>query len=86
MRETVTRRTVLASALAMPFVLDSTRARADQTFVLGTWGGDYQRLMMENIEAPLLHKLGIQSVAEMRTLMGFSCGHAARTASHTSRG
>ena len=73
MRETVTRRTVLASALAMPFVLDrampfvldSTRARADQTFVLGTWGGDYQRLMMENIEAPLLHKLGIQSVADI---------------------
>ena len=28
----------------------------------------------------------IQSVAEMRTLIGLSAGHAARTASHTSSG
>lgn len=65
MRDSVSRRTLLASALATPFIIDSTRAHADQTFVLGTWGGDYQRLMMENIEKPLLSKLGIASVADI---------------------
>ncbi len=61
----ISRRSVLASALATPFLIDSTRARADQTFILGTWGGDYQRLMMENIETPLLSKRGISSVADI---------------------
>jgi putative spermidine/putrescine transport system substrate-binding protein len=61
----LSRRTVLATALATPFVIDSTRARAAQTFVLGTWGGDYQRLMMENIETPLVTKLGFASEADI---------------------
>jgi putative spermidine/putrescine transport system substrate-binding protein len=65
MRDFVSRRSVLATALASPFIIDSTRARADQSFILGTWGGDYQRLMMENIEVPLLKKQGIESVADL---------------------
>jgi putative spermidine/putrescine transport system substrate-binding protein len=62
---TVSRRTLLGAVLAAPFIIDSTRAHADETFILGTWGGDYQRLMMENIEKPLLGKLGIASVADI---------------------
>ena len=65
MRDTVSRRTLLASALATPFIIDSTRAHADQSFVIGTWGGDYQRLMMENIEQPLVRKLGFSSEADI---------------------
>jgi putative spermidine/putrescine transport system substrate-binding protein len=64
-RRGVSRRAVLATALATPFVIDSTRARAEETFILGTWGGDYQRLMMENIEMPFLRKQGIASVADI---------------------
>jgi putative spermidine/putrescine transport system substrate-binding protein len=64
-RRAVSRRTVMAGALAAPFVIDSRRVQAAQTFVLGTWGGDYQRLMMENIELPLVRKLGIESVADI---------------------
>jgi putative spermidine/putrescine transport system substrate-binding protein len=64
-RRGVSRRTVLATALATPFVIDSTRARAEETFILGTWGGDYQRLMMENIEMPILRKEGISSVPDI---------------------
>ena len=51
-----------AGVLAAPVIV--RRARADETFVLGTWGGDYQRLQMENIELPLVRKLGLQSVVD----------------------
>jgi putative spermidine/putrescine transport system substrate-binding protein len=58
----VSRRVVVGGLLAAPALI--TRARADETFVLGTWGGDYQRLQMENIEIPLVRPLGIQSVVD----------------------
>jgi putative spermidine/putrescine transport system substrate-binding protein len=34
-------------------------ARAEETVVVGTWGGDYARLLHENIDAPLLEPKGI---------------------------
>ena len=55
----------MAGPLAVPLAAAIIRsARADETFVLGTWGGDYQRLQLENIELPLVRKLGIQSIAD----------------------
>jgi putative spermidine/putrescine transport system substrate-binding protein len=41
-----------------------TRTRANETFVLGTWGGDYQRLQLENIELPLVRQLGLEAVID----------------------
>ncbi len=58
----LSRRGVLAGMLAAPAIM--TRALADETFVLGTWGGDYQRLQLENIELPLVRPLGVQSVVD----------------------
>jgi putative spermidine/putrescine transport system substrate-binding protein len=56
------RRGVLAGVLAMPAVISA--ARANETFVLGTWGGDYQRLQLENIELPLVRPLGLESIPD----------------------
>ncbi len=59
------RRTVLAGAglLAAPSLIRP--AMADEQIILGTWGGDYQRLQMENIEMPLVRKLGIETVPDI---------------------
>jgi putative spermidine/putrescine transport system substrate-binding protein len=56
------RRSVLAGVLATPALISA--ARANETFVLGTWGGDYQRLQLENIEIPLARPLGIESIPD----------------------
>src|ERR1700742_1063693 len=58
---TLPRRLVLG-ALAAPAIIRS--ARADETFVLGTWGGDYQRLQLENIELPLVRPLGLEAIPD----------------------
>ncbi|MEA2729763.1 MAG: putative spermidine/putrescine transport system substrate-binding protein [Acetobacteraceae bacterium] len=61
------RRTVLAGVLAAPALVSPalvTRAGATETFVLGTWGGDYQRLQLENIELPLVRQLGLEAVID----------------------
>lgn len=42
---------VAAGALASPYI---ARAQAKGRIVVGTWGGDYARLLNKNIEAPLL--------------------------------
>jgi putative spermidine/putrescine transport system substrate-binding protein len=65
MPEAFSRRTLLAGAglLAAPGLIRS--AHAEETFILGTWGGDYQRLQMENIEKPIASKLGIASVVDV---------------------
>ncbi|MBC7799022.1 MAG: extracellular solute-binding protein [Gemmatimonadaceae bacterium] len=60
-----TRRTVLAGAtvLATPFIIGSeARAQANR-MVLGTWGGDYARLLNENVEQPLLQ--GVEVVQDV---------------------
>ena len=43
----------LASGLAMPAI-----AQDNKRIVLGTWGGDYSRLLAKNIETPLLAPKG----------------------------
>jgi putative spermidine/putrescine transport system substrate-binding protein len=58
----LTRRSAVAGLLAAPAIIRG--ARAGETFVLGTWGGDYQRLQMENIELPLVRPLGLESVID----------------------
>jgi putative spermidine/putrescine transport system substrate-binding protein len=59
----LSRRTVLAgaAALAAPAVLSRT-AKADGRCVVGTWGGDYARLLRENIDDPILKPEGIEVV------------------------
>ncbi len=56
------RRTVLAgaTALAMPAVLRSTNAAAEENkrVVVGTWGGDYANLLHKNVEMPFLEPKG----------------------------
>ena len=44
-----------ASAMSAPAVL---RAQDNKRIVVGTWGGDYSRLLAKNIETPLLAPKG----------------------------
>ena len=59
-----TRRTVLGSAAALPFIRPFA-AKAEETMVLGTWGGDYARLLRENVETPILKPEGITVVEDI---------------------
>jgi putative spermidine/putrescine transport system substrate-binding protein len=66
---TLPRRTVLAvaaTALAAPALIRSARA-ADNRIVLSTWGGDYQRLLKENVEDPILKPEGMEIVVDANT-------------------
>src|ERR1700740_914676 len=47
----------LASGLAMPAI-----AQDNKRIIIGTWGGDYSRLLAKNIETPLLAPKGWESV------------------------
>ncbi|HEY7578226.1 MAG TPA: hypothetical protein VH855_11580, partial [Acetobacteraceae bacterium] len=62
---TLSRRGILTSAvlLAAPAVI--RRARAAEQCVVGTWGGDYARLLRENIDDPILKPAGIQVVQDI---------------------
>jgi putative spermidine/putrescine transport system substrate-binding protein len=59
-----TRRGVLAAgaALAAGPVFFSRRAKAADRCVVGTWGGDYARLLRENIDDPILKPKGLEVV------------------------
>ncbi len=63
----VSRRTVLAGmaaavgALAIPA---SVRAQSKGKVVVGTWGGDYARLLNKNVEQPILIKEGWEVVQD----------------------
>ena len=59
----VSRRHLLAGAavLATPALLGRARAAEDRV-VIATWGGDYARLMRENIDTPLLKPAGVDMV------------------------
>jgi ABC-type Fe3+ transport system substrate-binding protein len=63
---TVSRRAVLAAGalLAAPSLL-SRRAAAAETCVVGTWGGDYARLLRENIDDPILKPLGVNVIQDV---------------------
>ena len=66
MREfTLSRRGVLGGAalLAAPAIIRS--ARAAEQCVVGTWGGDYARLLRENIDDPILKPAGIDVVQDI---------------------
>src|SRR5262245_65740831 len=41
------------------------RAAADSKMVLGTWGGDYSKLLTQNVETPILKSKGIEVVHDI---------------------
>jgi putative spermidine/putrescine transport system substrate-binding protein len=53
-----------AAALAAPALLTNRAAAAEQC-VVGTWGGDYARLLKENIDDPILKPEGIDVVQDV---------------------
>ncbi len=54
-----------AAVLAAPAVIDSTARAQSSRVVLTTWGGDYARLLHENVEVPILQKEGIEIVQDV---------------------
>jgi putative spermidine/putrescine transport system substrate-binding protein len=62
----LSRRTLLAGTtlLAAPAIL-SRRGQAAEQCVVGTWGGDYARLLRENIDDPILKPVGIDVVQDV---------------------
>ena len=61
----LSRRAVLAGAtlLAAPAIM--RQARAAEQCVVGTWGGDYARLLRENIDDPILKPAGVDVVQDI---------------------
>ena len=57
------RRAVLG-LLATPALM-TRRARAAETCVVGTWGGDYARLLKENIDDPILKSADINVIQDV---------------------
>jgi putative spermidine/putrescine transport system substrate-binding protein len=62
----LSRRTMLAGTtlLAAPAIL-SRRSNAASQCIVGTWGGDYARLLRENIDDPILKPAGIDVVQDV---------------------
>ena len=62
---TLSRRGVLGGAalLAAPAIIRP--ARAAEQCVVGTWGGDYARLLRENIDDPILKPAGVEVVQDI---------------------
>jgi putative spermidine/putrescine transport system substrate-binding protein len=62
----ITRRRLLAGSavLAAPAVV-SRRGMAAERCVVGTWGGDYARLLRENIDDPILKPEGVDVVQDV---------------------
>ena len=62
----LSRRTLLAGTtlLAAPAIL-SRRSRAAEKCIVGTWGGDYARLLRENIDDPILKPEGIEVIQDV---------------------
>jgi putative spermidine/putrescine transport system substrate-binding protein len=60
------RRTVLGAGalLATPGLL-TRRAAAAETCVVGTWGGDYARLLRDNIDDPILKPSGVNVIQDI---------------------
>src|SRR6185503_9528566 len=61
----MSRRGVLGGAalLAAPSIIRP--ARAADTCVVGTWGGDYARLLRENIDEPILKPAGVDVLQDI---------------------
>ena len=66
---TLSRRGVLGavSLLAAPSIVRGgiRPARAAEPCVVGTWGGDYARLLRENIDTPILQPAGLEIVQDI---------------------
>jgi putative spermidine/putrescine transport system substrate-binding protein len=62
----LSRRALLGGAtlLAAPAIL-TRRVRAAERCVVGTWGGDYAKLLRENIDEPILKPMGIEVVQDV---------------------
>ncbi len=62
---TLSRRTMLGAAtlLAAPAIIRP--ARSAEQCVVGTWGGDYARLLRENIDDPILKPAGIDVLQDV---------------------
>lgn len=59
-RFTLSRRAMLAAAGALAVTpLELATAAAAENCIIGTWGGDYAKLLRENIEQPLLKPEGV---------------------------
>jgi putative spermidine/putrescine transport system substrate-binding protein len=54
----------LAGAAALPFGAGPAQAQGGGRVVVGTWGGDYARLLAKNIEDPLLKPKGYEVVQD----------------------
>ncbi|MGX1789791.1 ABC transporter substrate-binding protein [Bosea sp. NPDC055332] len=52
------------AAVAMPALGGSAHAQSGGRVVVGTWGGDYARLLTKNIEDPLLKPKGLEVVQD----------------------
>ena len=63
---TLSRRTLIAGStlLAAPAIL-SRRSQAARQCVVGTWGGDYARLLRENIDDPIMKPAGIDVIQDV---------------------
>lgn len=59
-----TRRHALLGAAALPMLGRPAAAQASGRVVVGTWGGDYARLLTKNIEEPFLAKQGLEVVQD----------------------
>ena len=59
------RRGLLAGALAMPAILSRTAHAEGGKVVVGTWGGDYARLLHDNVDQPLVAPKGIEVVQDV---------------------
>ncbi len=66
-RFALTRRRTLAGALALaaPAIIGSRARAAGGKVVIATWGGDYGRLLNENVEVPILSKQDIEVIQDV---------------------
>lgn len=63
---TLRRRGLLAAgALAMPAILGRSARAETGKVVVGTWGGDYARLLHDNVDQPLVAPKGIEVVQDV---------------------
>jgi putative spermidine/putrescine transport system substrate-binding protein len=58
----IARRTLLGTAAAATL---APRARAAGQVIVGTWGGDYAKLLAQNIDKPLLEPKGIEVIQDV---------------------
>ena len=66
MRElSLSRRAVLGGTVALAAPAIKRPARAAEQCIVGTWGGDYARLLHENIDEPILKPQGVDVVQDI---------------------